>query len=34
VAEDIFDGLENAPAGLVGLLAGENFGKCVVRVAD
>ncbi len=32
VAEDIIDGLENAPAGLVGLLAGENFGKRMVRV--
>ncbi len=32
VAEDIIDGLENAPAGLVGLLAGENFGKRMIRV--
>jgi len=32
VAEDIVEGLENAPAGLVGLLAGENFGKRMVRV--
>jgi hypothetical protein len=32
VAEDIIDGLENAPAGLVGLLNGENFGKRMVRV--
>lgn len=31
--EDIVDGLENAPAGLVGLLAGENIGKRMVRVA-
>ena len=33
VAEDIVDGLENAPAGLIGLLAGDNFGKRMVRVA-
>jgi NADPH-dependent curcumin reductase CurA len=32
VAEDVVDGLENAPAGLIGLLAGENFGKRMVRV--
>jgi NADPH-dependent curcumin reductase CurA len=32
VAEDVLDGLENAPAGLIGLLAGENFGKRMVRV--
>lgn len=33
VVEDIIDGLENAPAGLIGLLAGENRGKRMVRVA-
>ena len=33
VVEDIVDGLENAPAGLIGLLAGENRGKRMVRVA-
>jgi len=32
VREDIVDGLENAPAGLVGLLAGGNVGKRMVRV--
>ena len=32
VREDILDGLERAPAGLVGLLAGENVGKRMVRV--
>jgi len=32
VREDIVDGLENAPAALVGLLAGENIGKRMVRV--
>lgn len=34
VAEDIVEGLENAPAGLIGLLAGENRGKRMVRVAN
>lgn len=32
VTEDIVDGLENAPAALVGLLAGDNRGKRMVRV--
>jgi NADPH-dependent curcumin reductase CurA len=32
VAEDILKGLENAPRGLIGLLAGENFGKRMVKV--
>jgi len=32
VIEDIFDGLERAPAALVGLLAGDNRGKRLVRV--
>jgi NADPH-dependent curcumin reductase CurA len=31
--EDILDGLENAPQGLIGLLRGKNFGKLIVRVA-
>ncbi len=31
--EDIVDGLENAPAAFRGMLRGENFGKCVIRVA-
>jgi NADPH-dependent curcumin reductase CurA len=30
--EEIIAGLEHAPRGLIGLLAGENFGKLVVRV--
>jgi hypothetical protein len=30
--EDIRDGLENAPAALIGLLEGENFGKLLIRV--
>jgi NADPH-dependent curcumin reductase CurA len=34
IREDMVDGLENAPAAFIGLLAGENFGKVVVRVAD
>ena len=33
VAEDVVEGLENAPAGLIGLLAGDNFGKRMVKVA-
>jgi NADPH-dependent curcumin reductase CurA len=33
VAEDVIEGLEQAPAGLIGLLAGENFGKRMVKVA-
>lgn len=32
--EDRVDGLENAPAALIGLLEGKNFGKLVVHVAD
>jgi hypothetical protein len=31
--EDIIDGLEKAPEGLIGLLQGKNFGKLIVRVA-
>lgn len=34
VTEDIVDGLENAPHALIGLLAGNNKGKRMVRVAD
>ena len=33
VVEDVIDGLEHAPAALVGLLAGENVGKRIVRVS-
>ncbi len=32
VQEDIIEGLENTPAALIGLLAGENRGKRMVRV--
>jgi NADPH-dependent curcumin reductase len=31
--EDVIEGLENAPRGLMGLLQGENFGKRIVHVA-
>ena len=30
--EDVVDGLENAPAALIGILGGRNFGKLLVRV--
>ncbi len=32
--EDIVEGLEAAPAGLIGLLEGKNFGKALVKVAE
>ncbi len=32
--EDITDGLENAPAELIGLLRGKNFGKKIIRVGE
>ncbi|MEA1052979.1 hypothetical protein U5801_24680 [Lamprobacter modestohalophilus] len=32
--EDIIDGLEQAPAAFIGMLAGKNFGKCVIRVGS
>jgi NADPH-dependent curcumin reductase CurA len=31
--EDIVEGLDNAPAAFIGLLAGKNFGKLMVRVS-
>jgi NADPH-dependent curcumin reductase len=31
--EDVVEGLENAPSAFLGLLAGRNFGKLVVRVS-
>ena len=31
--EDVTDGFENAPATLIGLLEGRNFGKTLIRVA-
>jgi NADPH-dependent curcumin reductase CurA len=30
--EDFVDGLENAPAAMIGLLQGKNFGKLIVRI--
>ena len=33
VREDVIDGFENLPAALIGLLAGENVGKRMVKVA-
>lgn len=33
VIEDVMAGLENAPRGLIGLLAGENRGKRMIRVS-
>jgi len=33
VYEDVIDGLENLPAALIGLLAGENVGKRMVKVS-
>jgi NADPH-dependent curcumin reductase CurA len=33
VREDVLEGLETLPAALVGLLAGENVGKRMVRIA-
>jgi hypothetical protein len=33
VYEDIIEGFENLPQALVGLLAGENLGKRMVKVA-
>jgi len=32
--EDLIDGLERAPQGLIGMLGGGNFGKLVVRVGE
>jgi NADPH-dependent curcumin reductase len=32
--EQLIEGLENAPRGLMGLLQGENFGKLIVHVSD
>ena len=32
VVEDVLKGLENAPKGLIGLLAGENVGKRMILI--
>lgn len=34
VREEVLDGLERAPEGLLGVLAGANTGKCLIRVAE
>src|SRR5205823_1894678 len=34
IEEDVIQGLENTPKALIGLLAGENRGKRMVRVSD
>jgi NADPH-dependent curcumin reductase CurA len=33
VKEDIMEGLENTPKALIGLLAGDNVGKRMVKVS-
>ncbi len=32
--EDVVDGLENAPEAFIGMLAGKNFGKLIVKISD
>jgi NADPH-dependent curcumin reductase CurA len=32
--ENIVDGLDNAPQAFISMLAGQNFGKLLVRVAS
>lgn len=32
--EEITDGLEQAPAAFIGMLNGDNFGKCVIRIGN
>ncbi len=32
--ETIYEGIENSPAALIGMLSGENIGKTMVRVGD
>ena len=32
--EDMVDGLENAPAALIGMLEGKNFGKLIIRIRE
>jgi NADPH-dependent curcumin reductase CurA len=34
IEEDVIEGLENTPKALIGLLAGENRGKRMVRVSQ
>jgi NADPH-dependent curcumin reductase CurA len=33
VREDVIEGIENSPQALIGLLAGENIGKRILKVA-
>jgi NADPH-dependent curcumin reductase CurA len=33
-AETIYDGVENAPAAMIDLMAGANLGKMLVKLAD
>jgi hypothetical protein len=33
VLEDVVEGLESAPSALIGMLAGNNVGKRIIRVA-
>jgi NADPH-dependent curcumin reductase CurA len=32
--EEIADGLEQAPGTFIGMLNGNNFGKCVIRIGS
>lgn len=32
--EDIYDGIEKGPEGLVGIFKGQNFGKAILKIAD
>jgi NADPH-dependent curcumin reductase CurA len=34
VKMSVTDGIDNAAAGLVGMLKGENFGKAILKIAD
>lgn len=34
IKEDVTEGIDNAPEGLVGIFHGKNFGKAVLKVSD
>jgi len=34
IKEDVTKGLEQAPAAIVGIFEGKNFGKAVIQIAD